>query len=214
MVRGQNSEAGAQRTEDRARNTEPRRLTTPLSEEIVRELRVGDLVLVSGRIVTGRDKVHAFLAREKPPVADLPMDLSGGIIYHCGPIIRRNDASYSMISAGPTTSMRVELYEAEVIRTYGVRGIIGKGGMGEMTLNAMKECGCVYLHTISGAAAYLADRIKAVSGGWKIEEFGLPEAMWLLDVEEFPAIVTMDSHGKSLHREVEESSLERLKALW
>jgi fumarate hydratase class I len=118
-----------------------------------------------------------------------------------------------LIAAGPTTSMRVEMYESEIIKTYGIRGIIGKGGMGEKTLQAMKEYGCVYLHTVSGAAAYLADRIVAVEDGWKVEEFGMPEAMWLLKVEDFPAIVTMDAYGNSLHRDIEKISIEKLRQM-
>jgi fumarate hydratase class I len=191
-----------------------KRINTPLTEDIVMSLRIGDIVLVNGLIVTGRDKVHKFLAHEKPDKKDIPFELHDGIIYHCGPIIKKVDDTYKLIAAGPTTSMRVEMYEADVIKTYGIRGIIGKGGMGEETLNAMKEYGCVYLHTISGAAAYLADRIKNVRDGWKIEEFGAPEAMWLLEVEEFPAVVTMDARGNSLHRDIEKISLTKLKELF
>ncbi|MCL5063307.1 MAG: FumA C-terminus/TtdB family hydratase beta subunit [Nitrospiraceae bacterium] len=191
----------------------PKSLNTPLSKEDVLNLKVGDMVLISGQIVTGRDKIHKFLVHERPDKKDIPFELHGGIIYHCGPIIKKIDDTYTLIAAGPTTSMRVEMYEAEVIKTYGIRGIIGKGGMGEKTLNAMKEQGCVYFHTISGAAAYLADRIKNVRDGWKIEEFGAPEAMWLLEAEDFPAIVTMDAHGNSLHRDIEKISLRRLKEI-
>jgi fumarate hydratase class I len=190
-----------------------KRINTPLTEDIVMSLKVGDMVLVSGRIVTGRDKVHRFLSHEKPDKKEIPLELEGGIIYHCGPIIKKMNDTYKLIAAGPTTSTRVEMYEAEIIKTYGIRGIIGKGGMGEKTLNAMKEYGCVYLHTISGAAAYLADRIKSVVNGWKIEEFGAAEAMWLLEVENFPAIVTMDAHGNSLHRDIERISIEKLRQM-
>lgn len=191
----------------------PKSLNTPLSKEDVLNLKVGDMVLISGQIVTGRDKIHKFLVHERPDKKDIPFELHGGIIYHCGPIIKKVDDAYKLIAAGPTTSMRVEMYEADVIKTYGIRGIIGKGGMGNKTLDAMKEYGCVYLHTISGAAAYLADRIKNVRDGWKIEEFGAPEAMWLLEVEDFPAIVTMDARGNSLHRDIEKISLKRLKEI-
>jgi fumarate hydratase class I len=191
-----------------------KRINTPLTEDIVMSLRVGDMVLVNGLIVTGRDKVHKFLVHERPDKKDIPFELHGGIIYHCGPIIKKVDDAYKLIAAGPTTSMRVEMYESDVIKAYGIRGIIGKGGMGNKTLDAMKEYGCVYLHTISGAAAYLADRIKNVRDGWKIEEFGAPEAMWLLEVEDFPAIVTMDARGNSLHRDIEKISLAKLKELF
>ncbi len=199
-----------------------RRLKTPLTKDDALSLKTGDVVLISGRIVTGRDRVHQFLFHERPDKREIPFDLEGGIIYHCGPIITPSLAlplkgggvgGGKLIAAGPTTSMRVEMYEADVIKSYGIRGIIGKGGMGDKTLTALKEYGCVYLHTISGAAAYLADRIKGVAGGWKIEEFGEPEAMWLLDVEDFPAMVTMDAHGNSLHKEIERLSFERLKEM-
>jgi fumarate hydratase class I len=171
------------------------------------------MVSINGLIVTGRDKVHKFLVYERPDKKDIPFELHGGIIYHCGPIIKKVDDTYKLIAAGPTTSMRVEMYESDVIKAYGIRGIIGKGGMSNKTLNAMREHGCVYFHTISGAAAYLADRVKNVRDGWKIEEFGAAEAMWLLEVENFPAIVTMDAHGNSLHREIEKVSLENLRQI-
>ncbi len=203
-------------SESRVRSQESgvRRLNTPLSKEDALSLIVGDMVLINGLIVTGRDKVHKFLIHEMPDKKDIPFDLEGGIIYHCGPIIKKVDDAYKLIAAGPTTSMRVEMYEAGVIKAYGIRGIIGKGGMGEKTLQAMKEYGCVYLHTASGAAAYLTDRITAVTDGWKVEEFGMPEAMWLLKVEDFPAIVTMDAYGNSLHRDVEKISIEKLRQMW
>lgn len=192
-------------------NQENKILRLPLSHADVMGLKVGDAVLLSGKVVTGRDKVHKFLCNERPDKKNVPFDLEGSAIYHCGPIIKKVDGSYVIIAAGPTTSMRVEMYEADVIKTYGIRGIIGKGGMGENTLNALRDNGCVYLHTISGAAAYLADRIKAITGGWKIEEFGETEAMWQLEIENFPVIVTMDAYGNSLHRDVEKVSLEGLK---
>ena len=191
----------------------PKSLTTPLSKDDVLSLKVGDLLLLSGKIVTARDKAHKFLTHEKPDRKEMPFDLEGGIIYHCGPLIRKTDDTYKLIAAGPTTSMRVEMYEAEVIRDYGIRGIIGKGGMGEKTLAALQECGCVYLQTISGAAVYLADRTTKVTTGWKVEEFGMAEAMWLLEIKDFPVIVTMDAHGNSLHKDIENLSLEKLKQL-
>ena len=204
------------------------RIKTPLTKEGVKNLKLGDMVLISGRIVTGRDRVHKYLFNERPKKDDIPFDLEGSILYHCGPIIKGSyelgvgsdelkdkgpDSPLKLIAGGPTTSIRVEMYEPLVIREYGIRGIIGKGGMGKKTLDAMRECGCVYLHSISGAAVYLADRVKRIIDGWKVEEFGMPEAMWLFEVEDFPAIVTMDAHGNSLHRENESVSGENLKRL-
>jgi fumarate hydratase class I len=166
-------------------------------------------VLVSGRIYTGRDAVHHHLMSHEPPV-----DLRGGVIYHCGPVVVKEGAGWRMTAAGPTTSIREEPYQADVIRQYGVRVVIGKGGMGAKTLAALKECGAVYLNAIGGAAQFYARCIERVEGV-SLMEFGTPEAMWHLQVREFPAIVTMDAHGNSLHRDVEAASggkLELLKA--
>jgi fumarate hydratase class I len=127
--------------------------------------------------------------------------------------MRKTDQGYVVVAAGPTTSMRVEMYEAEVIRSYGLRGVMGKGGMGEKTLRALQEAGCVYLHTVGGAAAYLADRIVKTVGAWKLEDFGTTEAMWLFEVRDFPAIVTMDSHGNSMHEEIEKISYSAFREL-
>jgi len=182
-------------------------LRAPLSEEDVRRLRVGDVVLVQGEVFTGRDAVHAHLMKHEPPV-----DLRGAILYHCGPVALREDGRWRITAAGPTTSMREEPYQGEIIRRYGVRAVIGKGGMGPKTLAAMKECGAVYLNAIGGAAQYYARCIEEVLGVHLLE-FGIPEAMWHLRVKDFPAIVTMDAHGNSLHEDVERASavlLERL----
>jgi len=199
--------------EARSRKPEVKTIKLPLTKKEVLKLKVGDVVLINGLIVTGRDKIHKLLADEKPLKKDIPFDLNGTILYHCGPVVKEVSGEYKVIAAGPTTSIRVEIYEHKIISNYGIKGIMGKGGMGEHTLKAMKEKGCVYFHTIGGAAAYLADRIKRVAGVWKLEEFGMTEAMWLLEVEDFPAIVTMDAHGKSLHEEIEKRSYSNLKKL-
>jgi len=191
----------------------PRNLTLPLSAEDVSLLKAGDIVLLNGPLVTGRDKVHKYLVEKRPPKTEIPFDLAGTVLYHCGPIMRKTDDGYAVVAAGPTTSIRVEMYEAEVIRQYGLRGVMGKGGMGEKTLRAMQESGCVYFHTVGGAAAYLADRITRAVGVWKLEEFGTTEAMWLFEVASFPAVVTMDAHGNSMHKEIEALSLEKFNEL-
>ncbi len=192
---------------------EPVELNLPLSDEVVRGLKAGDIVTLKGRIVTGRDRVHRYLAEKRPPKEEIPFELSGAVLYHCGPVIEKSGDGYRVLSAGPTTSMRVEMYEAQIIRDYNLRGIMGKGGMGETTRRALMEEGCVYLHTIGGAAVYLADRIRKSVGVWKLEEFGPTEAMWLFEVERFPAIVTMDCHGNDIHGRVEEDSFRRFSAL-
>ncbi|MDO8747381.1 MAG: FumA C-terminus/TtdB family hydratase beta subunit [Thermodesulfovibrionales bacterium] len=177
-------------------------INLPLSKKDVMGLNAGDVVLINGVIVTGRDKMHKFLFYERPSKKDIPFNLSGTILYHCGPIVKKSDSGYKIVASGPTTSIRVETYEHRIISLYGIRGVMGKGGMCEHTLDAMKKNGCVYFHTIGGAAAYLADRVKRVVDVWKLEEFGVPEAMWLLEVENFPAIVTMDAYGRSLHNDI------------
>ncbi|MGE3401150.1 MAG: FumA C-terminus/TtdB family hydratase beta subunit [Vicinamibacterales bacterium] len=182
-------------------------LQTPLTEEQVRSLKVGDIVLLSGRAYTGRDAVHHHLMSHEPPV-----DLRGAVIYHCGPVVAKDGDGWKVTAAGPTTSIREEPYQADVIKRYGVRAIIGKGGMGPKTLGALKEAGAVYLNAIGGAAQFYARTITAVDGvSWM--EFGTPEAMWHLNIEHFPAIVTMDSHGNSLHKDVEQASATELAGM-
>ena len=183
------------------------RLTTPLDEPAVRSLRVGDVVLLSGRLFTGRDAVHHHLMSHEPPV-----DLRGAALYHCGPVVRKDGEAWTVTAAGPTTSIREEPYQGEIIRRYGVRAVIGKGGMGAGTLAALKECGAVYLNAIGGAAQFYARAVEAVDGV-SLLEFGTPEAMWHLRVADFPAIVTMDAGGNSLHGDIEAESAARLAAL-
>src|SRR5580658_1570833 len=182
-------------------------LRSPLTEEQVRALKVGDVVLISGDVFTGRDAVHAYLMKNPPPV-----DLHGAVLYHCGPVMLKEGDEWKVKAAGPTTSIREEPYQAHVIREYGVRAVIGKGGMGKKTLAALKESGAVYLNGIGGAAQYYARSIEKVLGV-NLLEFGLPEAMWHLRVNNFVAIVTMDAHGNSLHADVEKETGEHLAEL-
>jgi len=183
------------------------RLTTPLSGQDVRALKVGDVVLINGEIFTGRDQVHSYLMKNPPPV-----DLNGAVLYHCGPVMLKQGDEWLTKAAGPTTSAREEPYEHHVIRTYGVRAVVGKGGMGEQTLAAMKDAGAVYLHAIGGAAQVYARAVEKVLGV-DLLEFGVPEAMWRLKVKDFLTIVTMDAHGNSLHAEVEAQTGEALALL-
>ena len=181
------------------------RLQTPLDEALVRSLRIGDQVLLSGRIHTARDAAHKYLASEGTSPATLPagLELQGGVLYHCGPVMVRDDGgSWRVTAAGPTTSAREEPYQGEVLRRYGVRAIIGKGGMGDATRRALAECGAVYLSAVGGAAQVLAASVQRVEVVYFLEEFGSPEAMWSLFVHDFPAVVTMDSTGESLHDRV------------
>jgi fumarate hydratase class I len=184
-------------------------LTTPVSESSIRSLHIRDAVEISGVIYTGRDAVHKYLHEggELPP----GVRLKDSILYHCGPVVLKDEqGAWKVTAAGPTTSIREEPYQADIIRKFGLRGVIGKGGMGDRTLAACQEAGCAYLHAVGGAAQVLAECIKAVRGVYLLEKFGAPEAIWELEVERFPAVVTMDAHGQSLHREVFAASQEAL----
>ena len=189
------------------------KIKTPLGEETARGLRVGQYVLINGPIFTARDKVHGYLAGKKPLPEELPFNLAGAVIYHCGPVMSEKNGRFAVVAAGPTTSQRMQMYEPFVISHYGVRAIMGKGGMSAEVAEAMRENGCVYLHAIGGAGALLAEKIKQVEGVWMLEEFGRAEAMWALRVEDFPAVVTIDSTGASIHADVERTSKERLSGL-
>ncbi len=184
-----------------------KRLVAPINEEQIRGLSVGDIVMISGEMYTGRDAVHSYLMKH-----DAPADLHGSVLYHCGPVVLKDNGSYKITAAGPTTSIREEPYQGDIIKRFGVRAVMGKGGMGKRTLDAMKEAGAVYLNAIGGAAQYYARCIEQVLDV-SLLEFGIPEAMWHLRVKDFPAIVTMDAHGNSLHADVEKASAVMLAKL-
>ena len=176
-------------------------LSFPFTEEKIRALKMGDEVLISGTVFTGRDAVHKYL-HEGGALPD-GVSFQDGIIYHCGPVMMKQaDGSYRCTAAGPTTSIREEPSQWQVIRDFGLRGVIGKGGRGAKTQAACKEYGCVYLHGIGGAAQVLAECVKKVNQVYFLEKFGSPEAIWELAVVDFPAVVTIDSHGNSLHEAV------------
>jgi fumarate hydratase class I len=180
------------------------RLTTPLSDADVRRLKAGDIVLLSGTVFTGRDEVHKHLHKGGELDA-----IKGGVIYHCGPVVLEEGGKHRVVAAGPTTSIREEPYQAGVIERFGVKAVIGKGGMGPKTLKACQDHGCVYLHGIGGAAQIYAQCVQSVENVY-LKQFGSPEAVWELKVKDFPAVVTMDSHGRSLHQEVADASKSRL----
>ena len=200
-------------------------LTIPISEEAVRALHVGDAVRLSGVMTTGRDAAHKYLIEnfirteavpesERALYEELRRLLKGGVIYHCGPVVRQDeDSRWHFVAAGPTTSIREEVYEPEVIAHFGLRGVIGKGGMGPGTLRACQEHGAAYFHAVGGAASLIADAVKEVVAVHKKDEFGVPEAFWVIRVEGFPVVVTMDTHGRSIHDEVEAASREALEGL-
>ena len=197
----------------------------PISEKVIRSLQVGDPVSLNGVMITGRDTVHKWLAdtfinKVRSPQEDdlevyeaLKPLLFEGVIYHCGPVVAGLDTKeYRFVAAGPTTSTREEPYQGDVMRHFNLRGVIGKGGMGAQTLKACQEVPGVYFHAIGGAASWIAQSVKRVLGVYKME-FGVPEAMWVIEVEDFPAVVTMDAHGQSLHAAVEKHSKAQLERL-
>ncbi len=199
------------------------KLTVPIAEEQVRGLKVGDRVLLTGVIFTGRDAAHKYMIEnfvkgtcpeaEKGVYEVLKEGLEGSVIYHCGPVVRKHDdGAYEFVAAGPTTSIREEPYQADVIGHFGVRAVIGKGGMRDKTLAGCKEHGAVYLHAIGGAATLIAESVKEVLDVHKLD-FGVPEAFWQIRVEDFPCVVTMDSHGQSLHDKVRKDSAAKLEEL-
>lgn len=202
-----------------------REITIPINDETIRSLNVGDPVALSGVMVTGRDAAHkwmidTFIKKTRQPESDdiqtyedLKKLLDGGVIYHCGPVVAGLDTKeYRFVAAGPTTSIREEPYQGDVMRHFNVKGVIGKGGMGLKTLTACQEAPGVYFHAIGGAASLIAQTVKRVLGVYKYN-FGVPEAFWVIEVKEFPVVVTMDSHGKSLHQVVEADSKKVLEVL-
>ena len=203
----------------------PTKLTIPISEADIRALRVGDSVLLDGVMVTGRDAAHKYIVESFIKPSAVPESeqevhqklkelLAGGVIYHCGPVVKKlPDGRWTFVAAGPTTSIREEPYQADVIRYFGLRGVIGKGGMAAKTLEGCQKYGAVYLHAIGGAATLIAERVKEVLTVYKKDEFGVPEAFWVIRVQDFPCVVTMDAHGKSLHADVKSSSQAKLAEL-
>lgn len=200
-----------------------RRLTIPISAEEIRSLHVGDTVFLNGIVVTGRDAAHKYMVEQfiKQPVPEELMGfyqelkslLDGGVIYHCGPVVKKHeDGTWSFVAAGPTTSIREEVYQPDVIKHFNLRGVIGKGGMGKKTLAACHNQPATYLHAIGGAASLIAQSVKEVVTVHKLE-FGVPEAMWVIRVEDFPVVVTMDSHYQSIHEKVEKASQEKFEEL-
>ena len=192
-------------------------LTYPFTRASIRRLKVGERVLLSGRIFTGRDRLHKFLAEGGPahcsPLGEggrAPVSLKNGAIYHCGPVVIREKGKWRVRAAGPTTSIREEPYMAAIIKRYGVTVIIGKGGMGEATRRACRRYGCVYLHAVGGAAQVLADTVKNVSSVHFRDTFGPTDALWELEVVDFPCLVTMDAHGHILHEAIARRSEARI----
>ncbi len=175
-----------------------RHLTTPIAEHQARELRVGDVVYLTGTVFTARDEAHARLLEH-----GAPFELAGLALFHCGPVVQRQDASWLVLAAGPTTSARLELWEGEVLRRFRPRLIVGKGGMGNTTLEALAEVGAAYAHFTGGAGALAAQAIERVADVRWLDDLGMAEAIWVFEVRSFgPLVVAMDSHRQSLYAEV------------
>ncbi len=184
-------------------------LEAPFTEEKVRRLKVGDVVEITGMVFTGRDAVHKYLHDGGEP----PVDLADSIIYHCGPVVVKEKGVWVVKAAGPTTSIREEPYQGDLMRKFKIRGVIGKGGMGAKTLAACRDVGACYFHAIGGAAQVLAEKVDLVRDVHMMDRFGSPEAVWEFQVTRFPVVVTMDSHGRSLHDKVEKASLKVFKGM-
>jgi len=178
-------------------------LKTPLSEEDVRKLKAGDVVYISGRIFTARDSAHRKMLELAKKGEGLPFDPRGLLVYHVGPVVRKEDDKWRIIAAGPTTSARMEALEADFIKTFGIRGVIGKGGMFEKTTKACQEFGAFYGAFVGGAAILAAKAIEEVEDVFWLDELGVPEAVWLLKVNKFgPLTVAIDSHGNNLYLDI------------
>jgi fumarate hydratase subunit beta len=188
------------------------KLQLPCDEKTIRGLKVGDFLELSGRMITGRDAAHHWLIHGfREEVAPF---MKGSVIYHVGPVVKKHeDGHYTFVAAGPTTSAREEPFQADVIGKYGLRGVIGKGGMGPKTLEGLKKHGAAYLHAVGGTAQVLAEAVVKVEQVFQFKEFGVPEALWVIQVKDFPVVVTMDSHGGSLHAEVEKASKKKFEEL-
>jgi fumarate hydratase class I len=195
-----------------------KQVTIPISDETIRSLKVGEPVTISGVMITGRDAVHkwmmeTFIKKTRAPQGDdmqvyeeLKKLLNGAVIYHCGPVVSGLDTKeYKFVAAGPTTSIREEPYQADVMKHFNLKGVIGKGGMGPKTLQGCQDTPAVYFHAIGGAASFLAQTVTKVLGVFKLD-FGVPEAVWVIEVKDFPVVVTMDAHGNSQHAVIDEKS--------
>jgi fumarate hydratase subunit beta len=203
-----------------------REITIPIGDETIRSLHVGEPVELSGVMITGRDAVHkwmseTFIKKTREPQGDdlqiyedIKKYLDQGVLYHCGPVVSGIDTKqYKFVAAGPTTSIREEPYQADVMKHFHIKGVIGKGGMGAKTMQGCVDTPGVYFHAVGGAASFLAQTVQKVPGVYKLEEFGVPEAMWVVEVKNFPVVVTMDSHGASQHVVVDKSSQKVLEDL-
>jgi fumarate hydratase subunit beta len=182
---------------------------TPISEADIRKLKVNDVLYVSGIMVTARDEAHKKALELYREGKKLPVELEGGVVFHCGPIVKKEGDKWIAVAAGPTTSTRLEQFEDEFIKDYKVRVVIGKGGMGKRTTDAMQKYGAVYGAFTGGAGVVAAKAIKNVKTVEWLQEMGMPEALWVFEVEEFgPLTIAIDSHGNNLFDVVKKTAEE------
>ncbi len=190
------------------------KLNTPFDKKDIQNLKVGDTVYISGKMFTARDECHLKMLELHKEGKDIPFKPGDMALFHCGPVVQKKDGEWRIVSAGPTTSIRMEIFEDEFLKTFETRMIIGKGGMADRTLAALEEVGAVYVHYTGGAGALAAKAIKKVTDVYWLDELGVPEAAWILNVEEFgPLTVTMDAHGNSLYVDIRkevEKNLEKI----
>ena len=175
-------------------------LKTPLSAKDIKKLSVGDMVYLSGKLFTARDHTHKKMLELNDKGKEIPFNPGEMVLFHCGPVVRKEKNKWIVVSAGPTTSARMESFESKFLSSFGVKMIIGKGGMGEKTLKALKKTNAVYTHFTGGAGALAAKAIKKIENVYFLKELGIPEAAWIFTVEELgPLIVTMDAKGNSFY---------------
>ena len=172
-------------------------INIPAGKDEIKNLKMGDIIYVTGILFTARDEAHLMMLEKKK----IPFDPSKMALYHCGPLMKKEKGKWQVVSAGPTTSSRMEIFEDNFIKKFGINIIIGKGGMGERTKKALQKYTCIYTSYTGGAGALAADKIEEVDGVYWLEELGMPEAVWIFKVKEFgPLVVAMDSNGESIYR--------------
>ncbi len=174
-------------------------LQIPVDKNTIKKLHVGDTIYVTGRIFTARDEAHKIMLEKN--IDSIPFKPSECALFHCGPLMKKENGTWSVVSAGPTTSNRMEIFEDDFILKFGTNIIIGKGGMGQRTAKALQKNVGVYVAYTGGAGALAAEKVEAVEDVYWLDELGMPEAVWIFRVKEFgPLVVAMDSHGKSLYK--------------
>lgn len=191
-----------------------RDLSLPIDGATARQLRVGDILFLTGTIFTARDEAHLLMLEAQESGKSIPFDPSQMALFHCGPVVSRQNGGWKVIAAGPTTSIRMELFEDKYLETFRPPIIIGKGGMGDRTQAALESVGAVYTHYTGGAGALAAKRIESVEGVEWLEELGMPEAAWFFKVKDFgPLLVMMDSAGGNLYKDLESTIAENVKVV-